>query len=78
MLVSSLLLLSPQTALSLATLLWTTQCVHAALIIVEPQSVLHVTSMAELRGEKPLREEECGVLKHTVVSSASLHLSGMS
>lgn len=71
--VSSLLFLSPQTALSLAALLRTMQRVHAALIIVEAQSVLHATSMAGLRGARPLREQ-----KHTVVSSASLHFSGMS
>lgn len=39
-LVSSLLLLSLQSALSLATLLWHMQCVHAALVIVEPKVCL--------------------------------------
>lgn len=40
LLVSSLLLLSLQTALSLAALLWHMRCVHTALVIVEPKVCL--------------------------------------
>lgn len=56
-----------------ATLLWHMRCVHAALVIVEPQSVLNV-NRAERR-EKPLGD---GAVTHRVVSSLSLRLSGMS